>query len=124
MTLLRAAAAIAGLLVVQAGACAAQDASKPGWFTPPPENKTARVTVDITQEPEVEAITIIAQRASRTWRTQLESEHLNDPMASDAARPRASFVPEPPHCNSALRTVGGQPAAPGDLMVGSGAGEC
>jgi hypothetical protein len=122
MTKFRRAAAMT-LLLAQASPSAAQQ--KPGWFTPPPASaRTAAPTVDMTQQAEVEAITIIAQRASRSWRSQPPSERLNDPMSSDAARHSASFVPARPYCNEALRTVGGQPASAADMVAGSAAGGC
>jgi hypothetical protein len=102
----------------------APDPAAGAWFVPPPVSAAPHATVDMTLLPGSETITIIAKRPSRSWRSTVAAEHLNDPRNSDAARPDKTFTTEKPYCNSALRTVGGQPANAAETAVGSGAGGC
>jgi hypothetical protein len=96
------------------------------WFAPPPKGQ-GPATVDMSHpDSHSESVTILAKRPSHSWRTPPPGGP--SPIASDIThRPwsNKTFTPAVPYCNSALRTVGGQPArGAGDTMTGVGAGAC
>ena len=104
-------------------ATAHADEPKPRWFVPP-ATAGGSSSMDISLGSNgIEAITVVAKRASRSWRSVV-IDHQNDPRASDAAHPRENFVAPRSYCNAALRTVGGQPGSAADMITGAGAGGC
>ena len=106
------------------------DAAEPAdgqWFVPPAVRPGAAATVDLSHPGAVETITVIGERVRRSWASPDNAARPDDPDNADAARHRwssRSFAPSRPYCNSALRTVGGQPASAGDVAVGAGTAAC